>query len=41
MSKLSLPGSRRAAQWGGPGGGDTPTDLVFVNGRIHTMDDHN
>jgi len=39
---VALPGTGRAAQGGGQGGGgDDATDLIFVNGRIHTMDDRN
>jgi predicted amidohydrolase YtcJ len=38
----ALPGASQAAQGGrqdGGPGGDEPGDLVFVNGRIHTMDE--
>lgn len=34
-----MPGAGQAAIGGGPG--DEATDLVFVNGRIHTMDERN
>jgi predicted amidohydrolase YtcJ len=38
---VALPGTSQAAAGGGQGGGDDATDLVFVNGRIHTMDERN
>src|SRR4051812_50173150 len=40
----ALPGASQAAPGGGQGAGpgsDEATDLVFVNGRIHTMDERN
>ena len=38
---VALPGTSQAAGGGQGGGGDDATDLVFVNGRIHTMDERN
>ena len=38
---VALPGTSQAAGGGQGGGGDEATDLVFVNGRIHTMDERN